>query len=641
MKKKHHQKEAIPQEARPKPAAAIKRRPVNLLPIVLIIIIGFAIYANSLGGKFLWDDEYIVKFNTYIRNFSNIENIFKSDIGTGSGRHFGFYRPIQIVTYTIDHLFWKLNPFGYHLTNIILHILAAIAVYILGFILFEETFPALFASILFLAHPDATAVVAYISGRADSLAILFMLAAFIFYIRNLDRDKTLSYLLMMACYAIALLSKELSLILPALIIVYHYAFKRKFKPYQIISLLAIPLIYILLRLGPLKHVMMADQSSRVSAIQRLPGFFVALANYAKILVAPFGLHMEYGNRLFKFSDPRVMAGIIILAGLIFWAIKKRASALTLFSIAWFVVAILPVSNLYPINAYMAEHWLYLPAIGLFWLFAGAMNDLYKKKALTVIAVAIAVLITSFFSYLTIKQNETWKEPIPFYIRTLKYAPTSIRALNDLGRLYEFERRDKEAEELYKKAIKTAPGFPLPYNNLAVIYHNLGRNEEALALYKKALELDPYYPDALNNIAVTYCALGNNAEAIESYKRAVKAHPNFAGAYGNMGTTYVTMGMNEEAIEAYKKAIEIDPNLYEANYNIGLLYAKMGRHDDAIASYKKAAEIKPNHGAAYINLAISCYYQKQYDLAVTYCDKASSLGVKPNPAFLKELEQYRK
>lgn len=323
MKKKHHQKEAAGQEARPKPPEAVKRKPVNLLPIIIIIILGFAIYANSLGGKFAWDDEYLIKFNSYLRNFSYTGNIFKSDIGTGSGRHFGFYRPIQMLSYAIDYHFWKLDERGYHLTNIILHILAAIAVYILGFILFEETFPALFASILFLVHPDATAVVSYISGRADSLAILFMLAAFIFYIRNLDRDSALTYILMMASYSLALLSKELCLILPALIIVYHYAFKQKIKAYQIISVLAVPFIYILLRLGPLKHIILADQSSHAALIQRLPGFLVALANYAKILVVPLGLHMEYGNGLFNFSDPRIAAGIIILAGLIFWAIKKR------------------------------------------------------------------------------------------------------------------------------------------------------------------------------------------------------------------------------------------------------------------------------------------------------------------------------
>jgi hypothetical protein len=104
-----------------------------------------------------------------------------------------------------------------------------------------------------------------------------------------------------------------------------------------------------------------------------------------------------------------LLGIIISAGLIFWAVRKRNSALTFFSIAWFFIALLPMSNIYPINAYMAEHWLYLPAIGLFWLFASGVNRLYKKKAFAIAAVSAAALITAFFSFLTVKQNATWKK----------------------------------------------------------------------------------------------------------------------------------------------------------------------------------------------------------------------------------------
>ncbi|GAF76422.1 unnamed protein product, partial [marine sediment metagenome] len=147
----------------------------TILAIVLIIILGFVVYSNSLNGKFIWDDEYLIKNNVYIRSFSYLPKIFSEDIGTGAEKKYYFYRPLQMITYMIDYSLWKLNVRGYHLTNTLLHILAALTIYWLINILFGDRPLSLFASLFFVAHPIHTEAVAYISGRADPLALLFML----------------------------------------------------------------------------------------------------------------------------------------------------------------------------------------------------------------------------------------------------------------------------------------------------------------------------------------------------------------------------------------------------------------------------------------------------------------------------------
>lgn len=580
----------------------------RLIPILLIIILGFAVYGNSIGGKFLWDDEYLIKFNVYTKNFIYLPNIFTQDIGAGSGRVFGFYRPVQIATYCVDHALWGLNEAGYHLTNIILHILAALCVWYLAGVLFGEALIALVTAVVFLVHPVNVAAVSYISGRADSLALSFMLITFIFYIKSLKREEPFIYAAMLVSYAIALLSKELSLILPALILVYHYSFKKKIEVRKFLPVVITAIGYIIFRSTALKQTLASGlRETQGTLFERLPGAFAALFNYARLIILPFDLHMEYGTPFFAPSDWRVWSGIIIFICLVFYAIRKRKRVLVSFSLAWFIVGILPVSNIYPLNAYMAEHWLYLPAIGIFLLAAGGVSHLHKDKRFRAIAIALPVLLTLFYSALTIKQNAYWKSPIPFYKRTLKYAPSSIRALNDLGRLYEAKGMVKDAEELYRKAIETSPRFPLPYNNLGLIYHNKGDDAKAIPLYETAIELDPNYADALNNLAVVYEGMKKPDNAIALYRRAIGANPNFAGAYNNLGNACWSSGKVDEAIAAYKRSIDIDPRFPSPHYNLVLLY----------------------------------YDAKRYDLAIIHLDRAKALGFEGNPALAKELSKYRR
>ncbi|MFH1395618.1 MAG: hypothetical protein ABIH09_05625, partial [Candidatus Omnitrophota bacterium] len=326
-------------------------RKTVVLSVVLIALIGFAVYFNSLNGTFIWDDDHLVKDNIYITNAVHFPTLFSAHIGAGAHIDYSSYRPLQMVTYLIDYSFWKLDVRGYHLTNILLHILASIALYWLISVLFKNSLLALLASLFFVCHPIHTEAVSYISGRADSLALLFMLLCLVFYIKK----SGISYFFALTCYVLALLSRENAVMLVTLIPLCCYSCNKRVNIKKFLPLLSIALIYLCLRVTVLSF----HKASPTSLFQRIPGFFEALTTYIKLLFVPFGLHMEYGNKFFSFTDPKVIAGVLILVLALTHSFKKRQhNKVFFFSVWWFFLTLLPHSNLYPIPiAYMAEHWL--------------------------------------------------------------------------------------------------------------------------------------------------------------------------------------------------------------------------------------------------------------------------------------------
>lgn len=506
-------------------------RKIVLISSILIAVLGFAVYANSLGGKFVWDDEVLITYNSYLKNWSNVSKFFTQDIGAGAGKKFYSYRPLQMISYLADYSLWKLNVKGYHLTNIFLHILAALGIYSLLNALYKDQILSLFTAMLFVVHPVHTEAVAYISGRADPLAVIFMFLCFILYIKHLDKKGPAVYIFMMLSYILALLARENSLILPLLLLLYHYTFRKKINIKAFTSITIVAVAFIFIRLIALKSLIFHG-GRPLTLMQRLPGFFIALANYTRLLFLPFGLHMEYQKRLFSFNDFRMLAGVLILCFLLIYIFRKRKPrGIVFFSLSWFLITLLPVSNvIYPISAYMAEHWLYLPSIGFFIILAkGASYLWHRGREWRVLGVIFLAGLMAFYSVLTIRQNDYWKEPLTFYERTLRYVPDSPRIYNNLANIYRDMGRQQEAIRLYKAAIALFPD-PISYNNLGELYQKMGRNKEAIALYKKALALDPNYAVTYFNLSAIYFQTAQYDLAVEycdkAIQRGYRVNPNF-------------------------------------------------------------------------------------------------------------------
>ncbi len=593
--------------ARPGAGSVPVRMGAHVLPLVLIALAGLLVYANSLPNPFIWDDSYLVVDNSYIKDPADFAKLFAGDIASGADEHYSFYRPLQMVSYMLDYLVWKLKPFGFHLTNILLHVLAAISVYAFSIVLFGRRLAALLAALFFVVHPAHTEAITYISGRSDPMALLFLLATVVFYLAFLRSGRARLIIFAIIFYAAALLSREGSIFLPLLILTYHFTFREKIRAVAFAPLTAMSLAYILLRVTLLKGLL-AGITTHTTVFQRLPGAFAALATYLRLLFMPLGLHMEYGQRLFSWADPPVLAGLFCFSGLVaaVWVFRKRLPVVT-FAVSWLLVGLLPVSNLWRLNAYMAEHWLYLPSVGVFLTGGFLAAPFFEKEKTRSAAISVAAGLFLVFSALTVRQNSLWRDPIAFYTRTLAYAPDSTKVANNLANAYQETGEYRRALPRYEGLINAQPPFKKLYYNLGTVYKKLGERQKAKQMYEKSIETNPGFKEAYYNLANIHKEDGALDKALPLYEKAVALNPRFYDAWVNMGVTYSLMGQNQKALEAFQRVIDADPG----------------------------------NGLAYANAAVDYYQLKRYDEAIRFADQAVACGVQPNPSFLKMLEQYRK
>ncbi len=519
--------------------------------LILIIFLGFIIYSNSINSGFIWDDHLLVKDNLYIRNLANTGKFFSGAVSTDTKATYSFYRPLQMISYAAEYSLWKLDARGYHLVNIFLHILTALALFWFINLLYADIFLACLTAILFIVHPVHIESVSYISGLSDTLGALFIFICLSFYIRSK------SYAIVGLTYIAALLSRETGLILPVLILIYHLAFRKKIDFKYFLFILGITFTYILLRAIFLKP----EITCLTSVFQRFLGFFAALAAYLRLLALPLNLHMAYGLKAFSLINANVIAGFLMFVFLLFYALrKKKDNDLIFFSIFWFLFALLPVSNIYPINAFMSEHWLYIPSVGFFLILAKGLVYLYRNKKFYPIAIiSIATLIT-FYSFMTIRQNEYWKNPVFFYKRTLKYAPDDLRLYINLGNAYADIGKFQKAIYWYKKALIRAPNNWKLYLNLGAAYADRGRLQEAVRWYKKALKINPDSISIYNNLGVLYVRFGKCKEAISSYRKALEINPDYARAYFGLAEAYFYDKQYNLAIKYCDEAVKFQYNV---------------------------------------------------------------------------------
>ncbi len=590
---------------------------MKLKAIVLIFLVSLIIYSNSLAGQFVWDDEYFIVKNRFIRSVSNFPLFFtySPTIALG-GLSKDIYRPLVTLSYAVDYSLWGLNSFGYHLTNVIIHSLNGMLLFLLLYLIFDKISLAFFTSLLFISHPIETETVSWISGRSNLLFLLFYLLSLFFYIKFSKRHKKNFYIISLISFALSLFSKEMAISLPLILVTYdiHFSKSENFKKrvLKYIPYFLLMLFYLIIRTSLLKRISQMGWWGDSPYYTILTMSKVTI-DYIKILFWPKQLCANYFVPISVSPvETKVFLSLVFLIFLFICLpfIFKRSKK-TSFGIWWFFTTMLPVSNIIPLKALMAERFLYLPSIGLCMILAFFIDWLNKEIGFLnrkgiFIAVPLTVIIILGYSVRTFIRNEDWKDTLTISKRTIEANPLNAWALTSFGGYLLEEEKYTEAIKNLKKAILISKDYARAHESLGGCYLKLGRYEDAIQEFKETLRLSPDEIDARNSMGVSYAQLKKYDEAEDAFRTVLRIEPTYFDSYLNLAKLYEMKGDYANALALYEKLIsntKVKLHIAIAYMRIGDSYVNMGLKDKARIYYQKVIDMRRREVAILKNLAV--------------------------------------
>ncbi len=487
-----------------------------------------------------------------------------------------------MTVFSLEWHLWKNWAPGYHFINSSFHITDAILLFLIFLYLFKNRWLAVLTSLIFLVHPLQTEAVTYVSGLGDSLSAFFIFSGILFYLKfrisNKQPLKSSFYFSSLLMYIFSLMSKETAIVMPVYLSLVDFFFLFENKKYSFKEALkdigkviwpffVLAGLYVLLRATVLNFENSFNLYNEENAFTsnfhiRLFTFFRILTIYFGLLFWPLNLHMERTvNIALSFNSPSVIFGFFLsLALSVFAFLKFKKFPIISFGIIWFFIGLSPVSNiLVPISGLIYEHWLYLPLIGVFLSLFSLGSIIGEKYQLQKTFLIIFVLTLIFFSFLTIKRNRDWRNPIVFYSQTLKYSPNSYRVINNLGMAYADRKDYYTAEKMYKRAIKLDRKNPVAYHNLANLYKNSGRIDLAIKNYKIAISLDKKFFFSYNMLADLYLKHKEYEKAREIFDEYIRNNGPNINIFIVLAKISILGKKPKTALSYLEKALKIEPN----------------------------------------------------------------------------------
>ncbi len=604
--------------------------------LFFFFVLSFISYFPSLGGDFVWDDKLLILDNPFVKDPKYLGDIFLYPLGYPAVKWTNFWRPIQTLTYFIEWQGFKANPLVFHITNCLLQGINAFLLFLIICKLFSSRTLALGVSLVFLIHPLNTESVCYISGRADLLVGLFLFLSFYTYLLYLEKEKRLFFYISIVFFFLGLLSKELALVYPFWILIF-LIFRRKFSRrflWDFTLLMLVLVLWLILRdFAGVAKIDFSQHYQAYSLLQRVYIFPQVMAQYLRIIFLPWGLHMARNVVVFERLNFLVCIHwsifLLILSGLLRLIRKDRISV---FGFLWFWVFLFLELPFFPLNAFVAEHFLYLAQIGLYLILVRIFlrwGSPFKK----ILGVIIVILLIVF----SWKASWVWRTNESLYKNVIKHSPRAYTAHNNLGNLYLDQRRLPQAYLHLKRALEIEPSFLETQLNLARYYYFKKDIRRAKGLCRGVLKKDPQNFRAWDFLGVFYLKEGNLKEAQRCLLTAISINPQCASLWYDLYQFYQEAHNLKKAQYALNKAISLDRRFISLRYYHqaqgyfnrkdfkmaqefinkalkieplrqdyyilqGLIFKRMSDFSSSVNSYQKALNLNPYNSIVYNNLA---------------------------------------
>ncbi|GEM_PF-476301 len=625
-----------------------KKLPKSSLPYLWVLVcFCFFSYKGSLLNEFSYDDLPVVAENYYIKNLTYFSSIFDNGYFSRFGEE--SYRPVVTVTYFADFFLWGFSAEGFHRTNLVLHLSNLVLLFVLFRRVFNETLGVFFAAALFAVHPITTESVNAVGFREELLTTFFGLGSLLCFWNSLKVPSEsflkiwLHQWFSVLFFALAMLSKENGMILfalfPALFLLSSDLKKIKPRNNEIqfgLFLTVAFLAYVYLRFVWFNNPNPSSFEPDHLWTRALTGISIS-GYYFKSLFFPFPLTVAYVfPKAIGWEMVRSFISLGLFVGISFW-IWRGGNRKLLFGWFWFLIALAPTMNIYPISNPIAERYLYFPLIGGVLVISECFRLALEKWDIEFpkLTFLMGIFILCAFSSMVARRNTDWQTSDTLWLKATKVSPKSSRALNGLGISYMSKKEPNRAILTFKKALMVNPKNVRAYSNLGLVYHGQKQFKQAEKVLTKALELNSKNHDTLTNLASAKIELKKYQEASKLLARSIEAEPFAVEAHITSGLLNIRLGKRQSALAFFLRAAEIRPDYSEPWNNIGALYGELGRYDKSVEALKKAVEVAPTDWNSNLNLAVAFYLLKDYENAEKYAKISSSLGM-TLPDFLSAL-----
>ena len=593
-------------------------QPLRLFPICLLIAVFIGIlYFNSLGNQFTnWDDGMIYQ-NSTIRDLSweGIKRIFTYEKANT-------YQPIRMLSYAIDYKFWKLNPIGYRITNILFYIFTCIMIFLtlrhLSINLREQVSSnshervAIFGSLLFAAHPVHVEAVTWLAARKEVLQGFFFFLAFYFYLKGREgegRKRWIYLSLVLFSMLLATLSKPSAIVFPAVILVYEISLRKNkwvdfIKRHWVFFILSILvstiftsiLMKVMLDAGGIKPYRGGTFLNNL-----LISFYAFLYNI-KLLLFTINYSAAYtipvSNPILSVQTFSFIGIIFVLFGLSLWSLKK--TKVIFFSFFFFFVTILPYLNIIPISTLLADRYVFIASFSYCFLLGIVFDQFYRLRSkrfsenfFKLLSIVLFLFLLIGYASMTIRQNQIWENSYTLWADAVEKYPDSNTANALMGVVYMELGMDEKAVGYLEKAVQVLPYDYQSRDNLGIVYGNLGQPEKALKEFMTAIWLNPEDDTIKINLSVFYQRQKEYKNSEEILRYLLSKNPKNANLYFRLGLLYKEMGHYNAAISELIKSMELAPHIINPYEELGNIYlSKLKDVEKAKFYYSKGIEAAP-------------------------------------------------
>ena len=612
-------------------------RKANRFFVLFFFLFAFILYGNTILNKFAVDDIYATNNPLVAQGIKAIPEIFKTrfvnqqgNIGSTSSD----YRPIVKTTFALEYQLWGRKPGVSHGINILFYwALSVLLFFILKRILknYNILFPFVI-TMLFMAHPVHTEVVASLKNRDEMLSFICGLGSLWFMLDYADKQKIRYVLYAMVVFFIGYLSKNSIVSFLVLIPLVLYFFSNLPAKKMIPVMLAVFAVALIAQFGPRLFL---PQLQRTGGFIENPLFFekniwirigtglASLLFYLRILVYPYPLLYYYGYNMIPMANLAnvwVLLSLLIHAGLFVYAISKfREKSILSFAILWYLIAIAMYSNIVvPVVGIVGERFVFNASLGfclvivifIFKIFGTDPKSLTIEMDARIKILAVVILLLIPYSVFSIARNRDWRNIFDLYRNDIKSLNNSAKANIDYAGFL--------MNSVYQDENFLRSGGVNQYKYQVIVSH-----------FRRALELHPDNYLTTNDLGTVYLFMGKNYDSACYYlRKAIAIDSTLQPAWVNLGMAYREQKEYAKAIACYEHILDVNPNQIKAVFALANVYNDMGEFDRAVKMNEDVMKSYPKLEMPYVNIGNYYMLRKDTATAVGYWEKAAAI----NPSF---------